>query len=98
MTAKILKARAYHDRLAFVIHLDITKMDPLVPANPDPRWLYSRDWSLPANWTARTAGVKTSILTGIRVELLSDCQQRIADLTEEDAGGTALAIEGQTFG
>lgn len=98
MTAKILKARAYHDRLAFVIHLDITKMDPLIPANPDPRWLLSHDWPLPGNWQARTAGVKTSILTGIRSELLTDCTQKIADLNEEDAGGVALAIEGQTFG
>lgn len=46
----------------------------------------------PAAWSARTAGVKTSILTGIKAELLADCTQRIADLNEEAGYWSGKAI------
>lgn len=95
MTAKILKARAYLDRIDVTVHLDTTKMDPLVPANPDPRWLLNRTWPLPPGWQAR--GDKAALLNGIKSDIQAASASAIATLVDADNGGVVLSIEGATF-
>lgn len=101
MASQILTARAHIDRLAFVIHLDTTKTVP-DPANqgatiPDPRWLLYRDWPIPADWAGRSAQARGTFLLAIKAELQAAAAAQIATLTDQDSGGTPLAIEGATF-
>lgn len=92
MAVKVLTARQMRDRFVFVLHLDITKMDPLNPTLPDPRWLLRHEWPL------KLTGEKTAYLAAIKTELQAEAAERIAKLTDEDVGGTALPVEGTTIG
>ena len=90
MTAQILRARKMRDRYVFVIHLDITKLDAL--GAPDERWMLRREWPL------KETAEKTGYLAAIRAELIAAAAEQLARLQDEEAGGTALPMEGNTFG
>jgi len=90
MAAKILRARQMRDRFVFVIHLDITKVNP--DSTPDERWVLRREWPL------KLTGEKTAYLAAIKAELQTEAVEMIARLTDEDAGGIILPMEGATVG
>lgn len=91
MAVKVITARQMRDRFRFVVHLDTTRMDPLNPTQPDPRWLLQREWPL------KEGGQRTVYLADLRDQLRAAAIQRIAELQDEETGGTPLPIEGQTF-
>ena len=91
MAITVLRARQMRDRFVFVIHLDTTKMDPANPAEPDPRWVLSREWPL------KVGTQKTAYLAALKEELRTAAAEQIARLTDEDGGGTPLPIEGTTI-
>lgn len=90
MTAKILRARQMRDRFVFAIHLDITKTNP--DTTPDERWMLRREWPL------KEGAEKTGYLAAIKAELVAAAVEQIARLNDEDSGGIALPMEGNTVG
>ena len=100
MTAKITLARLYATgRIAADVHLDTTKtvVDPTLGTIPNPAWILHREWTAPATWAAMSAAAKTAWLNAIKAELVAQAQAQLALLNDQTSGGTALAIEGQTF-
>jgi hypothetical protein len=95
---KILTARRWQTpnaRLVFTIHVDTTKL--LVDQTPDPAWVISREYTIPATWTGRADRV--AYLTNLQAILLSEAQAALLALNEQTANGTVIpALEGQVIG
>lgn len=99
MAMTIITARRFTSppRLLFRIHLDTTKMDPLDASKPDPRYVLTIERPVPDSWKDRTAPQRNAFLAELRTEITALANARLAELTEEEAGGIALPFEGQTL-
>lgn len=104
MTMQLLVARRFPRKVRFSAHLDTTKMDPLVPANPDPLWVLTQEYPFgkgdrrqpgetPAVYQARIS----AWMANVRADFRLRCLDRIDELVDETDPGVALAGEGTTF-
>ena len=87
MAVKVLTARQMRDRFVFVLHLDITKMDPLNPTPPPPRW--------PAHKKARPLnGEKNRLPPRHQTKPKAQGGRARLKFSGEEVGGKALPVGG----
>ena len=94
----ILRARRYvQGDIEGVAHLDDTKFleDGVTP---DPVYVLTNWWHInPEEWAERSTSQKTAWVNSMQQEFAEMCRAQLKIIEDREAGGTVLAIEGQTF-
>ena len=90
MAMHMLLARRKGRTFRFVVHLDTTKL-LADGTTPDPAWTLEHSWLKPVD------GGSAGWLSGIRADLHTLCDARLAELVEAADPGVALPQEGQAF-
>jgi hypothetical protein len=95
---KILLARRYvTGQIVADAHLDDTMfLDDA--ETPDPAWVVHHEWYInPEDWASRTQTEKNRWIADMRQEFEAICKEQLAIVSDREAGGTVLPIEGATF-
>lgn len=94
---EILRARRYiTGEIEAQAWLDNTRVTP--EGDPDPAWLLRNSWHVsPETWAAWTPAQRQSWIDSMEQEFAQMCREQRAIVDDQQAGGTVLLIEGETF-
>lgn len=97
MTMRLITARRTSGNATLAVHLDTTKVDG--QGNPNPTYVLTRTWRMPKRQGGETvqqyAARMAPWVDGIKADMRTLCQGRLAELEEAADPGTALPGEGE---